>query len=98
MGCNQLEICGKIIEMKKLRYTPIGIAIAEFKVSHISQQLEAEVLRQIECEISAVALAQIAKSMTDMKIGTVLKLIGFLARRSRINLQLVLHVNSMHPI
>jgi primosomal replication protein N len=98
LNCNQTVICGKILEISSLRYTPAGVAVAEFKISHVSRQIEAGKPRQVECEISAVALAQMAGTITDIMPGTQVKLIGFLAKKSRMSLQLVLHVSDVDLI
>ncbi|MEO7559540.1 MAG: primosomal replication protein N [Nitrosospira sp.] len=98
MNCNQTVICGKIIEIGGLRYTPAGVAVTEFKISHISRQIEAGMPRQVECEISAVALAQMAETIAGIALGTKVKSIGFLAKKSRMSLQLVLHVNNVDLI
>lgn len=80
------------------RYTPAGVAVAEFKISHLSRQIEADMPRQVECEVSAVALAQMAETIVDVTLGTRVKLIGFLAKKSRMSSQLVLHVNTVDLI
>lgn len=64
------------------RYTPAGVAVAEFKISHLSRQIEAGMPRQVECEVSAVALAQMAETIVDVTLGTKVKLIGFLAKKA----------------
>jgi primosomal replication protein N len=98
LNCNHVVICGKIFEIGSLRYTPAGVAVAEFKISHVSRQIEAGKPRQVECEISAVALAQVAETVAGVTSGVRMKLVGFLARKSRMSLQLVLHVNNIDPI
>jgi primosomal replication protein N len=95
LNCNQIVICGKILDIGSLRYTPAGVAVAEFRISHVSRQIEAGKPRQVECEISAVALAQAAETIVGITPGTKIKLIGFLAKKSRMSLQLVLHVNNV---
>ncbi|MEP6604951.1 MAG: primosomal replication protein N [Nitrosospira sp.] len=95
MNCNQIVICGKILDINSLRYTPAGVAVAEFRISHVSRQIEAGKPRQVECEISAIALAKVAETIVDITPGTKMKLIGFLAKKSRMSLQLVLHVNNI---
>lgn len=80
------------------RYTPAGVAVAEFKISHLSRQIEAGMPRQVECEVSAVALAQMAETIVDVALGTKVKLIGFLAKKSRMSSQLVLHVDTVDLI
>jgi len=72
--------------------------VAEFKISHISRQMEAGLPRQVECEIFAMALAQTAKTVSGMEPGTSVKLTGFLAKKSRMSMQLVLHVNNVDII
>lgn len=72
--------------------------MAEFKISHISRQMEAGLPRQVECEILAMALAQTAKTVSGMEPGTAVKLTGFLAKKSRMSMQLVLHVNNVDII
>ena len=72
--------------------------MAEFKISHLSRQIEAGRPRQVECEISAVALAQMAETIVGIAPGTKVKLTGFLAKRSRMSSQLVLHVNTLDLI
>ncbi|MDN5936787.1 MAG: primosomal replication protein N, partial [Nitrosospira sp.] len=93
MNCNQTVICGTIIQVDGLRYTPAGVAVTEFKISHVSRQIEAGKLRQIECEISAIALSRLAETVAGMTTGDKVKLTGFLAKKSRMSLQLVLHVS-----
>ncbi len=98
MDCNQTAICGKIVEIGGLRYTPAGVAVTELKISHVSRQTEAGRSRQVECEISAVALGQMAETISGITAGTVVRLTGFLAKKSRMSLQLVLHVNNIDSI
>ena len=81
-----------------MRYTPAGVAVSEFRVSHVSHRLEAGKPRRVECEIAAVALAELAEKATGMLPGVMVRLTGFLARKGRMSLQLVLHVNRIDLI
>lgn len=92
MNSNQTVICGKIVKLEQLRYTPVGKAIIEFEISHTSKQIEASIERQVACEIFAVALADMAKTISGMEVGGFIKLTGFLAKRNKFSTQLVLHV------
>ena len=98
MDCNQTIICGKILKLGVLRYTPAGIAVIEFTVNHVSRQIEAGVARQIICEILAVALGQLALTVAGFKINNTVKLAGFLNRKSHMNQQLVLHTDHIELI
>jgi len=93
LDCNQTIICGKVIKLGVLRYTPAGIAVIEFTINHVSRQMEAGVARQIMCEILAVALGQLALTVAEFKINSTVKLTGFLNRKSHLNQQLVLHAD-----
>jgi len=95
LDCNQTVICGKVIETSILRHTPAGIAVSEFKIGHASRQVEAGIPRKVECEILVVALAQLPETATALVPGTMVKVAGFLAKKSRMSLQLVLHANTI---
>ena len=72
--------------------------MSEFRVSHVSHQFEAGKPRRVECEIAAVALAELAEKATGMLPGVMVRLTGFLARKGRMSLHLVLHVNGIDLI
>ncbi|HVS26068.1 MAG TPA: primosomal replication protein N [Burkholderiales bacterium] len=95
MESNSVALSGRIAEIKPLRYTPAGIAVLEFRVSHTSWQIHGGMKRQAECEIQALALDEAAKSTARLNVGASVKLTGFLARRSKNSTQLVLHVNNV---
>jgi primosomal replication protein N len=95
LNCNQTTICGEINKLGTLRYTPAGVAVIEFGISHASSQIEADIPRKVLCDISAVALAQVAVIVSGMKLGTLVKLTGFLAKKSQMSLQLILHVDNV---
>jgi len=98
LECNQVVLSGDLIECDPLRYTPAGIAVTEFKLRHASEQLEAGKMRQVECDISAVALAEVARAIAKLDPDSRLKLRGFLAKKSRMSTHLVLHVNHFELI
>jgi len=95
VDCNQTIICGKIIKLGILRYTPAGIAVIEFTVSHVSRQIEAGAARQIMCEIIAIALGQLALTVAELTVDSKVKLMGFLNSKSRMDQRLVLHANQV---
>ncbi len=95
MDCNSVELCGQIAEITPLRYTPAGIAVLNFTVNHASWQMHGGAKRNVECEIQALALDEIAKSAAKLKVGAPVRLTGFLARKSHDSTQLVLHVNNV---
>ena len=98
MDCNQTIICGKIAKLGILRYTPAGVAVIEFTINHVSRQNEAGIARQIIFDILAVALGQLALTVAGFKINNMVKLTGFLNRKSHMNHQLVLHADHIELI
>jgi primosomal replication protein N len=84
-----------LLERGATRFTPAGIPVIEFRLAHVSQQSEADQMRQVECEMPCVALGQMALVMADSKPGDGLTLNGFLAARSQNSRTLVLHVNKI---
>jgi primosomal replication protein N len=71
------------------------MAVTEFKIGHVSHQIEAGKPRKVECEISVVALAQSSETVAAITLGTMVKVAGFLAKKSRMSLQLVLHASKI---
>ena len=98
MVCNQTIICGKLIKLGILRYTPAGVAVIEFTVNHVSWQKEAGVSRQIIFDILAIALGQLAKVVAEFQLDSMVRLSGFLNKRSHKNQQLILHVDQVELI
>lgn len=93
---NRLIISGEIAELDTLRYTPAGIERMEMKLRHASQQREAGAMRQVQCEINALALGEAAKHAAKLQSGQRVTAEGFLAQRSMRSTQLVLHIETIN--
>jgi primosomal replication protein N len=83
------------VEKKPLRYTPAGIPVAEGRLEHQSEQVEAQQERQAYCEMPVLALGDQANVLTAAAIGAELQLNGFLTAKSRNSKMLVLHVQTI---
>lgn len=92
---NLTELTGCLLELAALRYTPAGIAALNFSIAHTSEQIEAGVQRQVECEMQAIAIGPIAQLMVGAKPGDQVRLSGFLAAKSLKSRTPVLHVNKI---
>ena len=86
---------GNLIESDALRFTPAGIPILKFRVTHISKQNEAGGVRDVGCELDAVAFDAEARLLAATSLGTALKLQGFLDRKTKSGRSVVLHVNQI---
>ena len=95
MALNQVVISGKLIALDGVRYTPAGVARVALKLSHVSRQTEAGSDWQVQCEIDALAFAEVAEKAARFAAGQEVRIKGFLAPRSLRNRQLVLHINDI---
>jgi primosomal replication protein N len=89
---NSLALSGALIAIEPLRHTPAGVPLLNFKLAHKSQQLEAGLKRQVECEMNGVAIGDEAVEMSRLQAGQAISVSGFLNRKNRMSTQLILHV------
>lgn len=95
MTRNQVVISGELIALESMRYTPAGVARVALTLSHSSQQPEADGMRQVRCEVNALAFAGVAEKAAKFEVGQAVKVRGFLAQQSIRSRQLVLHINDI---
>ena len=88
---NRLVIQGDLIGSDALRYTPAGIPILKFRLAHCSRQIEAGGVREVGCELDAVAFEAQAHLLATAALGTSLKIEGFLDRKTKSGRAIVLH-------
>lgn len=98
MNSNRLVLAGEVTEVAELRYTPAGIPLLAFTIKHDSQQIEAGMKRQVECEVPAIAMANLAERARGMVQGSNVRVSGFLSKKSLNSRQLVLHINELEII
>lgn len=92
LSANRTELAGRLLERGILRYTPAGIPVIEFRVTHVSEQIEAGTSRRVECELACTALGPPALLLKESSPGTELTVSGFLVARSLKQKTPVLHV------
>ena len=90
---NQLVIQGDLVESDALRYTPAGIPILKFRLTHHSTQIEAGGAREVGCELDVVAFEAQARLLATAPLGTALKVEGLLDRKTKSGRAVVLHAN-----
>ena len=71
------------------------MAAVEFKLGHESEQDEAGGRRSIQAEVAAIAFETHARLVATAKLGTNLKVQGFLGAKSKRSKRLVLHVTNI---
>ena len=92
---NRVTVAGRLIERDALRHTPGGVAVLKFRLQHDSLQMEAGGARKVSCEVAAVAFEREAKLLAAAKLGSSVKIVGFLAAKSRSSRTLVLHATQI---
>ena len=86
-----MTFAGTLAQVEPLRHTPAGLPLLQFKIAHKSVQIEAGFKRQVECEVSCVALGEVATALAKERAGAGVSVTGFLNRKNRMSVQLVLH-------
>jgi len=81
-----------LAERSVIRYSPAGVPVLECLLEHRSTQLEAQVAREVEFEIRALALGSIVKELARVNPGTALAVEGFLAPSRKGSKTLLLHI------
>jgi primosomal replication protein N len=92
---NAVTLTGEIVGADALRHTPAGIPIVQFTLAHRSQQIEAGFKRQVECEVTCVALGDPAAELSRVQAPAKASVTGFLNRKNRMSAQLVLHATKI---
>lgn len=85
-------IDGHLLKRGALRHTPAGIPALNLTIGHSSIQQQAGRPREVRCEIDAVAIGEIAVSLSKQKLNQPLQFSGFLTRHSLKDRRLVMQV------
>ena len=95
---NRVELSGQVLETSGLRHTPAGLPTVQMRLAHGSEQGEAGRMRQVVCEIEAIAFGDIAGKLGQCQIGSQISVTGFLDRKSPRSSLLTLHVTDYELI
>jgi primosomal replication protein N len=92
---NLLRLSAKVTGKEAMRYTPAGIAVSILTLQYQGQTQEAGALRQVEFEITAHALGQVAQQVQTLQLGQIITAKGFLAPARKGAKQLRLHITQI---
>jgi primosomal replication protein N len=91
---NSVALSGALLERKSKRFTPAGLPVIEGLISHCSEVQEASSPRTIEMDVRFKALGSIAERIEAIRLGTPLKMQGFLAPARLRSQQLIFHITN----
>jgi primosomal replication protein N len=92
---NSFEIDGVLSEVGALRYSPGGVPVLACSVAHSSTQMEAGLAREVSLEVQAVAVGDKAPLLAAARLGSEVRLRGFLAAKSLRSRAPVLHIETI---
>ncbi|MEP7062273.1 MAG: primosomal replication protein N [Betaproteobacteria bacterium] len=92
-GENRFTLDATLVQRDDLRFTPGGIPVLHLTLMHASTQPEAGGERKVDCEMAAVAFADVARALASVADGTALRCEGFVARRYRTGTSVALHIS-----
>jgi primosomal replication protein N len=98
LAVNRFEVQGLISELSPLRYTPAGVPVLEFLLSHESEVTEAGQLRRISLSLVVVAMGDLAQMAGTMRLGCKVRLQGFLAPVRKDSQKYRLHAQHIQQI
>lgn len=90
-------LTGRLDTMGALRHTPAGVPALEFRVAHVSTQIEAGLPRRVSVSMPCLAMGTSASAVSRLALGSGLRLEGFLAQRTAASSQVILHVTGASP-
>jgi primosomal replication protein N len=74
------------------------VPLVEFAVAHASEQTENGMPRRVECELDAIGIGDIGRTLAALGVGSAVRVTGFLARRSVKSAWPVLHATAVEPV
>lgn len=92
---NHWVLSAEITSASVLRYTPAGVPVLEFELTHSSLQHEALLERTVQCVVKAVALGTVALQVQLLPLGASAHFAGFLALRTARSKALQFHVTEL---
>jgi primosomal replication protein N len=95
---NWLTLDATLLARDPMRYTPAGIPALDCTLRHASVQPEAGGERKVDCELHAVAFAEVAQALSGVPDDRPLRCEGFIARRWRTGTSLALHITRFREL
>jgi primosomal replication protein N len=89
---NRVRLTATLVAKAALRWTPAGMPVTEATLNHRDSVIEAGIERQLDFELAAIAIGNVAQTLAAEPLGSALQVDGFLAPSSRRSKRLALHI------
>lgn len=93
---NRLCITGKLADYEPARKTPAGIEVLTATLNYQGSVTENGIDRQLDFEMTMMAIGNMAQMLKDCQIGDILEISGFIAPKSKRSRQLILHIQTLN--
>ena len=95
---NRLEVEGQVLEQSPVRYTPAGVPVLEFLLSHESEVFEAGVPRRIAFSLQILVMGDLVQMAGTIGLGTTVRIQGFIAPVRKDSPKFRLHAQRIQQI
>ena len=95
---NRLEVEGQVLEQSPVRYTPAGVPVLEFLLSHESEISEAGVPRRIAFSLQILVMGDLVQMAGTIGLGTMVRIQGFIAPVRKDSPKFRLHAQRIQQI
>lgn len=95
---NRLDVQGQVSELSPVRYTPAGVPVLEFLLSHQSEVTEAGQPRQLAFVLPVLAMGDLAQMASTVGLGQAVRIQGFLAPVRKDSPRFRLHAQQIKQI
>ena len=95
---NRLDVQGQVTELSPVRYTPAGIPVLEFLISHESEVTEAGQPRQLAFVLPVLAMGDLVQMAGTISLGTTVRIQGFIAPVRKDSPKFRLHAQRIQQI
>ena len=89
---NRVQLRLLLSEIQPLRYTPAGLSVLDLVLRHQSEVIEAAHPRQLDFELEARAIGEVAEALSRLELGSFIEVEGFLNSARKDSRRLILHI------
>ena len=94
---NHLVLSAQIDSIAHLRYSPSGVPVLDFVLTHESTTVEADNTRKVQLTMKSIAMGTLAERVSRFELGSSWFFNGFLGS-SKNTKSIVFHIQEIHTV